>query len=81
MVDVALAAQRLDRLDDELFLPYLPHLNEVADLRAKFADWPRNPAHDEMAQAAHAAAHRSDRSVVQPAAVAYPVPLDQALQR
>ena len=32
VVDVALAAQRLDRLDDALFLPYLPHLNEVAEL-------------------------------------------------
>lgn len=81
VVDVALATQRLDRLDDELFLPYLPHLNEVADLRARFADWPRDPAHDATAQAAHDAAHRPGRSAVQPAAAAYPVPLDQALQQ
>ncbi|MGI8535926.1 MAG: hypothetical protein ACR2K2_05390 [Mycobacteriales bacterium] len=80
VVDVALAAQRLDRLDDELFLPYLRQLGEVADLREKFADWPRNPAHDATAQAAYDTAHRPDRSAVQPAAAAYPVPLDQALQ-
>jgi hypothetical protein len=81
VTDVALAAQRLDRLEDELFLPYLPHLSEIADLRAKFAEWPRDPAYDATAQAAHDAAHRSDRSAVQPVAAAYPLPLDQALQQ
>jgi len=81
VVDVALTAQRLDRLDDALFLPYLPHLNEVAELRAKFADWPREPGNDATAQAAHGAAHRPVRSAVQPAAAAYPVPLDQGLHQ
>lgn len=51
-------------------LPYLPHLNEVADLRGRFADWPRDPGQDATAPGCARCSPPPGRSAVQPAAAA-----------
>lgn len=79
VLDVALAAQRLDQLPDGRFGRYGLDPDQVLIVRAHFADWPRDSTVDQIAQAAHDAAHRRDRSAAQLAAAAYPVPLDQVL--
>ena len=78
-LDVALAAQRLDQLPVGRFGRYGLDSDQVLSMRARFSDWPRDSTADQIAQAAHDAALRKDRSAVQRAAAAYPVPLDQAL--
>ena len=57
--DAALAVQWLDRLEDDQFRPYRLSDRDVAALRARFASWPRDPADDNDAWAAHAAAQGS----------------------
>lgn len=81
VLDVALAAQRLDQLPAGRFGRYGLDPDQVLIVRTHFADWPRDSTADQGAQAAHDAAHRTDRSAAQRAAAAYPVPLDQALQQ
>lgn len=81
VLDVPLAAQRLDQLPAGRFGRYGLDPDQVLSVRAHFADWPRDGAAGQTAQAAHDAAHRTDRSAAQRAAAAYPVPLDQALQQ
>jgi hypothetical protein len=60
VLDVALAAQRLDQLPDSRFGRYGLDPNQVLSVRAHFADWPRDSAADQIAQAAHGAAHRPE---------------------
>jgi len=79
VLDVALAAQRLDQLPDSRFVRYKLDPDQVRNVRARFSDWPRDSGADQSAQAAHDAAHRTEPSPAQRAAAAYPVPLDQAL--
>jgi len=79
VLDVGLAAQRLDRLPDSSFGRYELDPDQVRDMRAKFSDWPRGGDADPIAQAAHDAAHRPEPTPAQRASAAYPVPLDQAL--
>lgn len=56
--DAALAVQWLDRLDDDLFAAYELSPGDIAALRARFSDWPRDAVSDDVAQAAHDAVHR-----------------------
>lgn len=79
VLDVALAAQRLDQLPDSRFGRYKLDPDQVRNVRARFSDWPRDGDADQIAQAAHDAAHRTEQSPAQRAAAAYPVPLNQAL--
>jgi hypothetical protein len=72
--DAALAAQWLDRLDDDLFAPYQLTGEDVADIRARFASWPRDAASDHEAQAAHAAAYRPPPIAAERAAACSPPP-------
>jgi len=60
VLDVALAAQRLDQLPDSRFGRYGLDPNQVLSVRAHFADWPRDSAADQIAQAAHGSAHRPE---------------------
>jgi hypothetical protein len=39
--EIAEAMQRLDRLDDVVFTLYQRTPEQIADLRASFAEWPR----------------------------------------
>lgn len=55
------AAARLDRLDDDQFTSYGLDAAAVTALRAAYATWPRNPAHDTTGHAAHAATHPAAR--------------------
>ena len=57
--DAALAVQWLDRLGDGQFSPYRLSDSDVAALRARFVSWPRDPARDNDAKAAYAAANAS----------------------
>jgi hypothetical protein len=83
--DAALAAQWLDRLDDDQFTPYQLTGDDVAALRARFASWPRDTASDHEAKAAHAAVHAAANppptTAAQRAAVAFPTTLSDALQK
>ncbi len=79
--DAALAAQWLDRLDDDLFAPYQLTGDDVAEIRARFASWPRDAANDHEAQAAHAAAHRPPPTAAERAAAVFPTPITDALDR
>jgi hypothetical protein len=78
VLDVALAAQRLDQLPDSRFSRYKLDPDQVQNVRARFSDWPRDSATDQIAQAAHDAAHRTGQSPAQRAAAAYPIAIDQA---
>jgi len=60
VVDVALAAQRLDQLPDQQFARYDLDAKRIGALRDRFADWPRDSALDELAHQAHAVAHQPD---------------------
>jgi hypothetical protein len=51
--DVALAMRRLDRLPDVPFGQYGLGPQEVAALRARFSDWPRDSDLDDEARVGH----------------------------
>lgn len=78
-VDAALAAQWLDRLDDDQFIPYQLTTEAIAALRARFASWPRDAASDQAAQAAQAAAHRPVTTAAQRAAAGLPTAVGDAI--
>lgn len=80
MLDVAFAAQRLDRLPDDQFLHYALSPDQVLNMRARYTDWPRDSTIDQIAQEAHDRVHGTDQSPAQRARAAYPQPLTQALQ-
>ncbi len=80
VLDVALAADRLDRLSDGQFLRYALSPDQVLSMRARYTDWPRDNIIDQIAQDAYDRARGADQTPVQRANAAYPVPLTQALQ-
>lgn len=57
MEDFAHAAQRLDQLADDQFAHYGLPPDQVAELRAEFAAWPRSADNDLAARAAYQVAH------------------------
>lgn len=77
--DAALAVQWLDRLSDDLFVPYGLTAEDIDELRARFADWPRDAASDETAHAAHQAVHEPTPTATQRADAGFPVPITDAL--
>ena len=81
VADAALAAQQLDRLDDDQFAPYLLTDADVTALRERFAAWPRDTASDDEGHAAHEAAHRPPPSAAERAAAGFPTPIADALQQ
>jgi hypothetical protein len=80
VLDVAFAAQRLDRLPDDQFLHYALSPDQVLNMRARYTDWPRDSTIDQIAQETHDRVHGTDQSPAQRARAAYPQPLTQALQ-
>jgi len=60
VVDVALAAQRLDQLPDHQFGRYDLDAERIGALRDRFADWPRDSVLDELAHQAYAVAPKPD---------------------
>lgn len=79
--DAAPAAQqldRLDRLDNDQFTPYQLTDDDVTALRARFAAWPRDPASDNEAHAAHEAVHRPPPSAAGRTAAGFPTPIGDA---
>lgn len=58
--DFSRAGHLLDALDDREFAAYDLTVEQIADVRHAFRDWPRNPAGDEAGHAAHRAAHPTD---------------------
>lgn len=58
VLDVALATQRLDRLENDQFERYALTANDIARLRDQFADWPRDAADDQLARAAYDCVHQ-----------------------
>jgi Nucleotidyl transferase AbiEii toxin, Type IV TA system len=59
VLDVALAAQRLDHLPDEQFGRYDLNAEQIDELRRRFADWPRDSGADQLAQRAHDLTHQA----------------------
>lgn len=76
--DVAEAMRLLDRLSDEPFADYELSGQQVAAVRARFADWPRDATEDHVAAAAHREARQAD--IAHALSTSYPVPLAEAVQ-
>lgn len=57
IADFSHAARRLDQLADHEFAAYGLSADAVAELRARFADWPREVAGDDVLQQARQLAH------------------------
>ena len=55
--DFADAMKRLDTIDDAAFAAYDLTVDQIAAVRERFVDWPRDPAGDDEGHAAHRAAH------------------------
>ncbi len=70
--DAALAAQHLDRLQDEQFAPYQLTGDDISALRKRFASWPRDAASDHEAHAAHEAVHPPPTTAAERAAAGFP---------
>lgn len=60
VLDVALAAQRLDDLNDEQFMRYALDVDQIRNLRNRFADWPRDSDVDDVALHAHELGHQRE---------------------
>ncbi len=79
--DAALAAQHLDRLHDDQFLPYQLTGEKVSVLRERFASWPRDAVGDDEARAAHEAVHRPPATATERVSAGFPTPISAALQQ
>jgi hypothetical protein len=79
--DAALAAQQLDRLDDHQFTPYQLTGDDISALRERFASWPRDPASDLEAHAAHKAVPAASPTAAERAAAGFPTAIADPLQQ
>ncbi len=79
--DAALAAQQLDRLQDDQFTPYQLTSGDITAFRMRFASWPRDAARDLEAHAAHKTVHPPPPTAAERAAVGFATTVADALQQ